>query len=372
MLTDLTITNFKNHVNTNLTGLRSLSVLVGPNGAGKSSVLEAAHYLHQLGRKRPDELFKKDTVRSPSSLVRREQSTMSLDAKGRAQAGGWSVNLSFRQASEGWTNSLLVGWDNNEPKEANYDADLLIAEPWVRETLSGAVHFRFEPSQLRQASYPESLPPRIEFNGYGLPSAVSYLMRTGPDAHRTLAALLHEVVPSVIGLRTNPVQVKRSRRHTLRMEGREVPFDTEDAVFGDELLFDTVAGRGIPGSAQSEGTLLVLGVLTALSLPTRPRVVLLDDVETGLHPAAQRQLMRVLRQLTKQDPGLQLILTTHSPYILDALEPAEVWVLGRSDDGFAAAKRLADNPRADEALRILTTGEFWSTEGEDWTEESAT
>jgi predicted ATPase len=371
MLTDLSLTNFKNHLDTKLTGLAGLSVLVGPNGAGKSSVLEAAHYIHQLGRKRPEELFASKSVRSPDILVRRERESFGVRAAGVVGEHHWNVDLTYQHGDSGWNASMLVGWDQSEPKEANYNPGQLVAAPWVREALSRAVYFRLEPSQLRQASYPEKLPPRVEFDGYGLPSAVSYLMRTDPDAHRKLADLLHEVVPAVTFVRTNPVQVPRRRRRMLRVDDKEMPFETEEDVVGDELLFDTVDGKGIPGSLQSEGTLLALGVLTALALPTRARLVLLDDIETGIHPAAQRQLMQVLRRITEQDPDLQLILTTHSPYILDEMRPEDVWVLGRSSEGVVAAKRLADNPRADEAMRVLTTGEFWSTEGEDWTAEGA-
>jgi len=156
----------------------------------------------------------------------------------------------------------------------------------------------------------------------------------------------------------------------LSVDGRKVPFNTEDEVVGDELLFDTVDGKGIPGAAQSDGTLLVLAVLTTLTLPVRPRLMLLDDIDAGLHPAAQRELMRVLRKLVEEEPGLQLIMTTHSPYVVDEMSPDEVWVCGRdAAEQHVVVKKLSEHPRAEEALRVLTTGEFWSTEGESWTAE---
>jgi len=195
---------------------------------------------------------------------------------------------------------------------------------------------------------------------------VSYLMRTDPAAHRQLTERLHEVVPPVLDLRANPVEIPLRKRRELRIDDRVVPFDTEDKVVGDELLFDTIDGRGIPGANQSDGTLLALGVLSALSPPNQAKVVLLDDLETGVHPAAQRHLIRVLRKLLEVDADLQIIATTHSPYILDELDPEEVWVLGRSSEGLVGAQRLADHAKAEDALRVLTTGELWSVEGEDW------
>lgn len=49
-------------------------------------------------------------------------------------------------------------------------------------------------------------------------------------------------------------------------------------------------------------------------------VVLIDELETSLHPRAQRRLMRDLARIAREQE-LQIVLTTHSPYILDELPP---------------------------------------------------
>jgi len=49
-------------------------------------------------------------------------------------------------------------------------------------------------------------------------------------------------------------------------------------------------------------------------------IVLIDEIETSLHPRAQRRLMRDLAKVARVQE-LQIILTTHSPYILDELPP---------------------------------------------------
>jgi predicted ATPase len=49
-------------------------------------------------------------------------------------------------------------------------------------------------------------------------------------------------------------------------------------------------------------------------------IVLIDEIETSLHPRAQRRLMRDLARIAR-DQELQIILTTHSPYVLDELPP---------------------------------------------------
>ncbi len=49
-------------------------------------------------------------------------------------------------------------------------------------------------------------------------------------------------------------------------------------------------------------------------------LVLIDEVETSLHPRAQRRLIRDLAKMARENE-LQIMLTTHSPYILDELPP---------------------------------------------------
>ena len=100
--------------------------------------------------------------------------------------------------------------------------------------------------------------------------------------------------------------------------------------------------------------------------PTLPNLVLLDDVEQGLHPKAQRELMTVFKEIIQANKNLQIIVSTHSPYIVDELTPAQVHVLSHQPSGFTRSKRLDEHPDIELAQHTLTTGEFWDAEGEDW------
>jgi predicted ATPase len=130
-------------------------------------------------------------------------------------------------------------------------------------------------------------------------------------------------------------------------------------------------GDRLPASVVSEGTVLTLGILSILMSPQQPKIILLDDVEQGLHPKAQRELMQVFKEIMQAHPDLQIIFTTHSPYIIDALAPSQVHVLGTGTDGFTHTKRLDEHPDAEWAKQTLTTGEFWDAEGEDWVMDGA-
>lgn len=367
MLTTLKLRDFKNHAQTELAELGQLGVIVGPNGAGKSSVLHAATLLLQLGDRSPEQLV---PTEHREALARRGCASFGLSAAGREEDGAWQLELSFDRPERTWVESLEVGWTGHDPTPARYTLGAGLEVPaWLRRAIRPPVYLRLEPSELKKPSYLLDLPPQMTSSGYGLASLVSYLMRVDPQAHIELTARLREIVPSVVGVRSNPVRLRRSKSHTVQVDGANMAFERPEEVLGDELLFDTVAGRGVPGSMQSDGTLLVLGILAVLAFKERSNLVLLDDVDTALHPRAQRELLGYLRRLVETTPGLQLLMTAHSPYVIDEMQPHEIWVSALSENGVSHIRRLDRHPRAEEALRVLTTGEFWSVEGETWAAE---
>jgi hypothetical protein len=75
----------------------------------------------------------------------------------------------------------------------------------------------------------------------------------------------------------------------------------------------------------SDGTLRVLALLAAAHDPDHPGVLIVDEVENGLHPSRLAELIRRLRRITHESladgPVRQMILTTHSPVVLSALYP---------------------------------------------------
>jgi predicted ATPase len=60
-------------------------------------------------------------------------------------------------------------------------------------------------------------------------------------------------------------------------------------------------------------------------------LILIDEIETSLHPRSQRRLIRDLAERCRERE-LQIILTTHSPYVLDELPlEARAYILKRSE-----------------------------------------
>jgi predicted ATPase len=65
----------------------------------------------------------------------------------------------------------------------------------------------------------------------------------------------------------------------------------------------------------SDGTLRFLFLLTVFANPTPPALIAIDEPETGLHPAMLPIVAEYARDAAQRT---QVILTTHSPELLDA------------------------------------------------------
>jgi predicted ATPase len=165
-----------------------------------------------------------------------------------------------------------------------------------------------------------------------------------PDWWQQLQADLRRIIPTI-----------RRLRHT-KTAMNQFP----------ALLFDTVGGDSLLAHQVREGTLLVLGLLAALYAHSRPNLILLDDLDRGLHLRAQKDLISLLRGLLEANPDLQLLATTHSPYLLNYMEPNEVRMTLLRDDGATVCAPLASHPKFEKWKDEMAPGEMWSLFGEKW------
>ncbi len=236
----------------------------------------------------------------------------------------------------------------------------------IPQALKFAVHLKLVATNLAKADYSEAITPRVEFDGSGLAPTLDYLRDEAPDKFQSLQEMLKRIVPGVqkVGVRRAKVMVNRQR--LIEVDGKSISYEESQEVAGQEVVLDMNTGERIPAHAISEGTMLTLGLLTVLMNPMQPNLVLLDDIEQGLHPKAQRELITVFKEIIQANRNLQIIFSTHSPYIVDELTPSQVHVLSNTNAGFTRSKRLDEHPDVEWAKQTLTTGEFWDAEGEGW------
>jgi predicted ATPase len=89
----------------------------------------------------------------------------------------------------------------------------------------------------------------------------------------------------------------------------------------------------------SDGTLKMLAYLTVLYDLAPPQLVGIEEPENHLHP---RLLPELAEECRTASARTQLMVTTHSPFFINGLQPEEVWILHRNQQGYTQATRAAD------------------------------
>lgn len=115
----------------------------------------------------------------------------------------------------------------------------------------------------------------------------------------------------------------------------------------------------------SDGTLMVLGLLSALfSEERKGSVYCIEELENCLHPAALDKLLRFLRENASERP---VIITTHSPYVLNTTHPKDVIVAVVGEDGSTQFKKVKDKKTINAILnnKYMNFGDLLETNYKD-------
>jgi predicted ATPase len=94
----------------------------------------------------------------------------------------------------------------------------------------------------------------------------------------------------------------------------------------------------------SDGTLKLFAYLILLEDPSPPPFLCIEEPENGLYHKLLETLAHEFRShaASRKNPS-QVFLTTHQPYLVNALDPKEVWVLEKDESGFACVFRASDH-----------------------------
>lgn len=134
---------------------------------------------------------------------------------------------------------------------------------------------------------------------------------------------------------------------------------------GDVMaMFVEKGGKRISARSVSDGTLHFLGTLLALRTAEPGSVILIEEIETGLHPTRIRLLVEYLETVTRER-DIQVIATTHSPVVLQWLSDETLRntvVFGRVPEHEGTImRRLGDLPHFEEVIQKKGIEELFST-----------
>lgn len=420
MLKRLRLKDFKSFVDEEVT-LAPLTLLVGANASGKSNFLDALQFLHatnfDLGM---DEILNGEERAGPDAwpgIRGRAPEAARVGTSCFTLESTWLVPYPD-ETSDSWdfhpggkrvdvTHSITC---RTEP-HPRLDAESLVKGDGELLFKTGAVSGnRIEvPWRPIDAPWRPTHPPRVE-------NASSMLL----DADRTLLwTILGSINPgspqvpeqvavyasglatalrliSVLDIKPEAMRSYGRRGTTLGLDGSNVsgvlahlcdepeakrgvvdwlaefcaPEITDlDFVeikeLGDVMaMFVEKGGKRISVRSLSDGTLRFLGLLLALRTAEPGTVILLEEVDTGLHPTRIRLLLEYVETVTRTRE-IQVIATTHSPVILQWLSPEALrssLVFGRIPEHEGTlVRRLGDLPHFDEVVRHKGIDELFTT-----------
>jgi predicted ATPase len=200
-----------------------------------------------------------------------------------------------------------------------------------------------------------------------------YLSYFTPDAARGLPLAGPQKHLNIHGDNLGNVVQFMEREHSKRFQtilnkiAEKIPgvnkIDTEKTNDGRLLLRFNDRGFQDPFYAQqmSDGTLKIFAYLLLLEDPTPPPFLCIEEPENGLYHKLLESLAKEFREhATGQKNGSQIFVTTHQPYFVDALEPEEVWILEKKEDGFSKILRASDDPIVKNMVKEgLPLGGLW-------------
>jgi len=379
-----------------------MTAVIGKNGVGKSTLFDAFGFLAdclKLGvedacdRRNGFERIISQGVKEPLKFeiyYREEHNarpityevSFALDKYGRPYVKSERLRQRRRGQDKGQPFSFLileegrgVVWksDSDGVKEEVGQSFLQKIEKLMREESSERETVELEDVRklgiatlgaLKQHSRISAFRQFIEgwYLSYFTPDAARDVPLAGPQKHLNMHG---DNIGNVVQFmkRNHPKQFDSILRDIAdKIPGIE-KIDTESMADGRLLLKFNDKGFDSAFSARqmSDGTLKVFAYLLMLADPAPPSFICIEEPENGLYHKLLETLARRFRAyVTDGKNKSQIFITTHQPYFVDALDPDEVWILEKSDDGFSKIHRASESSLVENLVAEgLPLGGLW-------------
>jgi predicted ATPase len=352
VLEQLKVKNFKS-IRDQTLRLGRLNVFIGGNGAGKSNLVGVFHFLNRMVsgdlQNYTGETGGADIIlhfgrkQSPSLAVELEF------AEGQ-NANGYSFELRptaedrFIFSSESfWFHDRsryqnpLSNYLGSGHSEARIQKSTERITGYVRSDLDSyrIYHFHDTSSSAKVKQTGDLDDNRRLHTDAGNLAAFLYRLQQKHAGHfQNIEDTIRQIAPFFEGFRLEPSRLNPDK---VRLEWREK---------GSESYFNA--------HALSDGTLRFMCLATLLLQPTMPTVVLLDEPELGLHPAAISLLADLLESAAQRT---QVLVSTQSVTLVNQFTPESVWVVER-DDRHSVFKHL-ESADMSAWLDDYGLGELW-------------
>lgn len=400
-LVDLRISHYKSLSDVALTDIQPVTVLVGCNGVGKSNLADALRFLRDAVSQGLDHAV---STRGGIGLIRQYSPTKPfqisfdfgfVDEKLPTQAIRYQLTLTslregnFRVERERceWLGPTGFVFDSNSTEMVDSDFESMFAERNTEGHISLKIagktltpdnerpvapdmlalgnrlpltaiapvyfggkslrdfilNFRFSaiyPNTLRQPAPPDT-DPILKENGGNWASILRTMKKTsrGKQAWEQVREMMQVVMPQLEDITLKTVGGFILPRFRVREPGRE------------EHLFDP--------SQISDGTLRILGILLALYQTPHPSLMVIEEPEQTVNPALLALLADAFREVSERT---QLLITSHSPHLIDCFEPENIQVV-TMQNGETRISPIRASQREAVKEHLLSLEQIMSSEG---------
>lgn len=203
--------------------------------------------------------------------------------------------------------------------------------------LERAVFLRLSPIAIAAPSRSEQQAwrPLLSDDGHDL---ASLLLRMPAPRRARVAERLRAIFPGVEALDVHAVgnEHRFTVRERMRARGGTRPFD-------------------IPSSLLSEGMRRLVAIFALLEIDPAPSLLAIEEIENGLDPWTLEQVLDALREVSGE---IQILLTTHSPFLLDHVLPEEV-IHVRREQGDTTYERVSELAQVARYEQVLAPGAMY-------------
>ena len=357
--------------------LKPLTLILGPNGTGKTTVLQAFELLAGLVDSNIKAVLEaRDWDYSDLSHLKTKTKLFGFEVELADDDGAvfdWSIRLGHKRGPgvaaesvsldgvqllerkwrtmkrwdsandefESITQTLTQSWLSAVTEEdAKRFPELLRVANWARG-VDG--YIELQPAELRTSA--KRTDDGVGHDGGKLAGFLAFLQSKHPDRFEAVLNDVREVYPRLVD-----VELKTARGGWVRLNVVE--------KWGRKQL-------GFNAQQVSDGLLRLLAVAAMAQRPDRPSLVMIDEIENGLHPHLLDALIRMLQRVA--DRGTQVIATTHSPVALNFVDdPSQVLIARRDDrNGDAGLVSLSRSMAWRRVADVMEPGEAWYNLGEE-------
>jgi predicted ATPase len=327
-----------------LAPLTPLHAFIGPNDSGKSTLLHGMRTLVQFAGSAFEHEGNGWAPFDPylPTLGRPGDAMLACSVEGgwySVETGATGLVETIRKDDQ--VDASASGLSAQRPRSwqhssAFLDSDFVATQPVILQ-LRRARLVRFDPDALRKPSglIPETSPVGfLDDRGHGLAGVYFAIRNRNDSAFAEIVDEVRQYFPTIKGVRVKVVT-------------------PSEVVLEAELM----SGARVEARRLSEGLLYYLA-FTALKHLDPVSLLLVEEPENGLHPARIGEVMRVLRGITVNQ-GTQVVMATHSPLVINELQPDEVSVVTRTEGTGTRVTPIKDTANFAKRSSVYALGELW-------------